>query len=128
MRFQQFLSFLRMAFLLENWKNLAREQQNMPRGMSAIRRKQSLPILGPPRTCSCRTPQKLLAGPKFDLQRPWLSWKKSASGDSETDNRAKTLLGGLFQASGRGLPTQSSDMPNARPGKRPMECLLGRRK
>src|SRR5258707_4706472 len=90
-------NFLRMAFLLEHWKDLPREQQNTPAGMSAIRRKQSLPILGPPRTCSCRTPQKLLAGPKFDLPRPWLSWKKSASGDGETGNWAKHYLARTYR-------------------------------
>jgi hypothetical protein len=67
--------------------------------------------------------QKLLAGPKFDLPRPWLGWKKSASGDSETGNWAKTLLGGQLQTSERGQPSQSSDTRNVGSGEHLMGCL-----
>src|SRR5260370_38599907 len=85
-----------MAFLQEDWQNLAREQQNKPPKMSAMWRKQSQPILGPPRACSYCTPLELFAGPKFNLLLLWYIWKSASGTNNETGGAGWFLfVGGL---------------------------------
>src|SRR5258708_38953262 len=87
-----------MVFLREVWEDLAQEQQNRPAKILAIRRKQSLSLSGSPRTCSCRAPPGLLAGPKFNLLPLWPIWKfRLASGtNNETGGAGCThFIGGV---------------------------------